>query len=52
MSPEIIFLLHLLLGYVTFTLFVSVYVLPKLKSMDRIEAHRVVATIHSFRFFN
>ena len=51
MSPEIIFLLHLLLGYVAFTLFVSVYVLPKLKSMDRIEAHRVIATVHSFRFF-
>lgn len=51
MSPEIIFLLHLLLGYVACTLFVSVYVLPKLKSMDRIEAHRVIATVHSFRFF-
>jgi hypothetical protein len=51
MSPEIIFLLHLLLGYVACTLFVGVYVLPKLKSMDRIEAHRVIATVHSFRFF-
>ena len=51
MSPQIIFLLHLLLGYVACTLFVSVYVLPKLKSMDRIEAHRVIATLHSFRFF-
>jgi hypothetical protein len=30
---------------------VSVYVLPKLKSMDRIDAHRVIATVHSFRFF-
>lgn len=51
MSPQIIFLLHLLLGYVACTLFVSVYVLPKLKAMDRIEAHRVIATLHSFRFF-
>ena len=51
MSPEIIFLLHLLLGYVACTLFVSVYVLPKLKSMDRIAAQRVIATVHSFRFF-
>ena len=27
------------------------YLLPKLKSMDRIEAHRAIATLHSFRFF-
>ena len=51
MSPEIIFQLHLLLGYVACMLFAGVYVLPKLKSMDRIEAHRVIATVHSFRFF-
>ena len=51
MPPGLIFLLHLLLGYVAGTLFVSVYVLPKLKSMNRVAAHRVIATIHSFRFF-
>src|SRR6201986_1869303 len=51
MPPGLIFLLHLLLGYVAGTLFVSVYVLPKLKSMNPVPAHRVIATIHSFRFF-
>jgi hypothetical protein len=25
--------------------------LPRLKSMDRFEAQRVIATLHSFRFF-
>jgi hypothetical protein len=29
----------------------GVYVLPKLKSMDRVEAQRAIATLHSFRFF-
>jgi uncharacterized membrane protein len=27
------------------------YVLPRLRSMDRVEAHRAIATLHSFRFF-
>lgn len=51
MSPGILFQLHLLLGYVAWMLCLGVYVLPKLKSMDRVEAHRVIATVHSFRFF-
>src|SRR5215475_6011157 len=51
MSPKIIFDLHLVLGYVAWLLCFSVYVLPKLKSADRIEAHRAIATLHSFRFF-
>jgi hypothetical protein len=25
--------------------------MPRLKSLDRIEAHRIIATLHSFRFF-
>jgi hypothetical protein len=29
----------------------GVYVLPRLKSMDRVEAQRAIATLHSFRFF-
>jgi hypothetical protein len=28
-----------------------VYVLPWLRSMDRVEAQRAIATLHSFRFF-
>jgi len=51
MSPQSIFLLHLFLGYVACLLCFSVYVFPRLKSMDRVEAQRAIATLHSFRFF-
>ena len=51
MSPEIIFPLQLVLGYVAWLLVFSVYVLPWLTAMDRVEAQRAIATLHSFRFF-
>jgi hypothetical protein len=51
MLPEIIFPIHLVLGYVACLLWFCVYAFPKLKSMSRFEAQRVIATIHSFRFF-
>ena len=51
MSPETIFQIHLVLGYVAWLLCFGVYVLPKLQAMDRVEAHRAIATFHSFRFF-
>ncbi len=51
MSPQILFPVHLVLGYVACLLCFSTYALPRLKSMDRMEAQRVIATIHSFRFF-
>jgi hypothetical protein len=51
MSPEIIFNLHLVLGYVVWLLCTNVYILPKLKAMNRIDAQRAIATLHSFRFF-
>jgi len=51
MSPQILFLMHLVLGYVACLLCFSVYVLPRLRSMEPIEAQRVIATVHSFRFF-
>ena len=51
MSPETIFQIHLVLGYLAWLLCFGVYVLPKLQAMDRVEAHRAIATIHSFRFF-
>jgi hypothetical protein len=51
MSPEIIFNLQLILGYVAWLLCFRAYLLPRLKSMDRVEAHRAIATLHSFRFF-
>ena len=51
MPPQLIFLLHLVLGYVACLLFFSTYVLPRLQSMDRFRAQRAIATLHSFRFF-
>jgi hypothetical protein len=50
MSPQILFQIHLVLGYVTCLLCFSVYVLPRLQSLQPFEAHRVIATVHSFRF--
>ena len=51
MSPEILFPIQLVLGYAAWLLCLGVYVLPRLTSMDRIAAHRAIATVHSFRFF-
>src|ERR1700722_3688825 len=51
MSPQTIFQTHLVLGYVACLLCFGVYILPRLRSMNRLEAQRVIATIHSFRFF-
>jgi hypothetical protein len=51
MSPAVIFNIHLVLGYVAWLLCFGAYVWPRLKTMDRIEAQRVIATLHSFRFF-
>jgi hypothetical protein len=51
MLPQIIFPMHLALGYLACLLCFRAYALPKLKSMDRMEAQRVIATVHSFRFF-
>jgi hypothetical protein len=50
MSSQVIFPLHLVLGYVAWLLLFSVYVWPKLKSMDHFDAQRAIATLHSFRF--
>lgn len=51
MSTATIFDIHLAVGYVPWLLSFFVYMLPWLKSMDRFEAHRAIATLHSFRFF-
>src|ERR1700722_9169709 len=51
MSPQMIFNLHLILGYVAWLLCFSVYILPRLKSMDLVAAQRAIATLHSFHFF-
>ncbi len=51
MSPETLFPIQLVLGYVACLLWFGTYILPKLRLMERFEAHRVIATMHSFRFF-
>ncbi len=51
MSTTAIFQIQLVLGYAAWLLCLVAYILPWLKSMGRIEAHRAIATLHSFRFF-
>lgn len=51
MSPETLFLIHLVLGYVAWLLCFGAYVWPRLKVMDLVSAQRAIATLHSFRFF-
>ncbi|HSS12934.1 MAG TPA: hypothetical protein VLL04_03515 [Rhizomicrobium sp.] len=51
MSPAHIFQMHLVLGYVPWLFFLSLYVLPRLKAVDPAEVQRAIAVLHSFRFF-
>jgi hypothetical protein len=51
MSSATIFQIHLVLGYVPWLLLFRTYAWPRLKSMDRVEAQRAIAALHSFRFF-
>ncbi len=51
MSSETIFPIQLVLGYAAWLLCFPVYILPWLRSMDPMSAHRAIATLHSFRFF-
>ena len=51
MSTAIIFQTHLVLGYVAWLLAFGTYIWPWLKGMDRFQAQRFIATLHSFRFF-
>jgi hypothetical protein len=51
MSPETLFRIQLVLGYVAWLLCFGAYIWPRLKLMDRAEAQRAIATLHSFRFF-
>jgi hypothetical protein len=50
-SAETLFRIHLVLGYAAWLLCLGAYVFPKVKAMDRVEAHRAIAALHSFRFF-
>ena len=51
MSPQTIFNIHLILGYVAWLLCFRTYLWPRLKSMERVQAQQAIATLHSFRFF-
>ena len=51
MTSVNLFRIHLVLGYVAWLLCFSVYIWPRLKTMDRFDAQRAIATLHSFRFF-
>src|SRR6266704_4945346 len=51
MSTELLFQTHLVLGYVAWLLCFGAYILPWLRSMDRVATHRAIATLHTFRFF-
>src|ERR1700744_6731070 len=50
MTPQIIFPLDLVLGYVAWLLCFGTYIWPRLRQMDRMQAQRAIATLHSFRF--
>src|SRR3954454_20552493 len=51
MPPALIFQTHLILGYLAWLLCFGAYIWPRLEAMDRVDAHRAIATLHSFRFF-
>ena len=51
MSPEILFPIHLVFGYVAWLLCFGAYIWPRLSAMDPVAAQRAIATFHSFRFF-
>jgi hypothetical protein len=51
MNPQTIFRIDMALGYLAWGLFIAAYIWPRLKRMDRVEAHRAIATFNSFRFF-
>jgi hypothetical protein len=50
-TPTLLFQLHLLLGYVAWLLCFGAYLWPRVRAMDAADAHRAIATLHSFRFF-
>ena len=51
MNPDLIFNIHLVLGYTAWALCFSAYIWPRLRAMAPEDAHRAIATLHSFRFF-
>jgi hypothetical protein len=51
MAPGLIFDLQLVLGYVPWLFFLTIYVLPRLKAVEPVEVQRAIAVLHSSRFF-
>jgi hypothetical protein len=51
MPASNIFTIDMALGYLVCALFIRTYVWPRLRAMDRVEAHRAIASFNSFRFF-
>jgi hypothetical protein len=51
MAANTIFQVDMALDYVAWALCVAHYVWPYLRGMDRVDALRAIATLHSFRFF-
>lgn len=51
MTPQILFPIQLVLGYAAWLLCFGAYGWPRLRAMDRAQAHRAIAVLHSFRFF-
>jgi len=51
MSAETLFRIQLVLGYVAWLLCFRAYLWPRLQAMDRFDAQRAIAALHSFRFF-
>lgn len=51
MSPQTLFQMQLVLGYVAWLLLFGAYIRPKLRSMNWMDTQRAIATLHSFRFF-
>ncbi len=51
MASTLLFQLHLVLGYIAWLLCFGAYLWPRLKAMEAADAHRAIATLHSFRFF-
>lgn len=50
MTPETLFGIQLVFGYIAWQLCFGTYFWPRLKVVDRADAHRAIATLHSFRF--
>ena len=50
MLAKNIFIIDMALGYLAWALCIAAYVWPRLRAMDRVEAHRAIAAFNSFRF--